>query len=141
MFKERIVRFLESNRAEIQTLANEFFEVQLHNEAPTPETVAAWSQRVLPLLDEFGGVADTIADDMREYFTDDQITKLEGEMAAFKTGLTIATSKLGSWAGGQYDPEREWFAPGPARNRKEREERARMEAEMAAAQAAAEANA
>jgi hypothetical protein len=139
LFKGRLMRFLEKNRPEIQSLMNEFFEVQLHNEAPTPEAVAGWSQRVLPLLDDLKVVVEDVTDDMREYFTDDQVTKLEGELAAFQTGLTIASGKLGTWAAGQYDPEREWFAPGPGREKREREEAERMDAAMKEAKERAEA--
>ena len=141
LFKKRLARFLEKNRPEIQSLTNEFFEVQLHNEAPTPGAVATWSQRVLPLLDELKGVAEAVTDDMHEYFTDDQITKLEGELAAFNTGLTIASAKLGTWAAGEYDPDREWFAPGPGREKKEREDAEKMDAAMKEAQERAEAEA
>lgn len=138
LFKGRLVRFLDKNRPEIQSLMNEFFEVQLHNQAPTPEAVATWSQRVLPLLDDLKVVVEDMTEGMREYFTDDQVTKLEGELAAFHTGLTIASAKLGTWAAGQYDPEREWFAPGPGRERMQREEAEKMEAEMVDAQRQAE---
>jgi hypothetical protein len=138
LFKGRLARFLEKNRPEIQSLMNEFFEVQLHNQAPSPQAVATWSQRVLPLLDDLKGVVEDMTEGMREYFTDDQVTKLEGELAAFHTGLTIASAKLGTWAAGQYDPEREWFAPGPGRERMQRDEAAKMEAQMADAQQQAE---
>lgn len=141
IFRSKLVPFFMENRAEIQTLVNEFFEVQLNKEAPTSEMVAEWSQRVMPILRDFESVVDNVTDDMREYFTDDQVTKMEGELAAIKTGFTLANNKLGSWAAGKYDPEVEWFTPGPAREKREREQAEEMDRAMRDAQEQAEARA
>lgn len=138
IFKNKIVPFFMQNRAEIQTLMNEFFEVQLNKEAPTADMVAEWSQRVIPIFRDFEGVVDNVADDMREYFTDDQVTKMEGELAAIKTGFALANNKLGSWAAGKYDPQVEWFTPGPGREKHEREQAEEMDRMMQEAQAKAE---
>lgn len=81
LLKERFPRFFEENRAEIQALMNQFFEAQLRGEPPTPEDVADWSQRVLPLFNQFTQLARDTADDMREYLTDDQAVRLEGNIA------------------------------------------------------------
>ncbi len=138
IFKNKLVPFFMQNRAEIQTLMNEFFEVQLNKEAPTSDMVAEWALRVIPIFRDFEGVVDNVADDMREYFTDDQVTKMEGELAAIKTGFALANNKLGSWAAGKYDPQVEWFTPGPGREKHEREQAEEMDRMMQEAQSKAE---
>src|SRR5690606_15105974 len=106
LLKERIPSWLKANRAEIQTLINQFYEAQLHDEPPSVEAVAQWAQRALPLFNEFTDeVLVGITDDMRNYMTDEQTDKLDVELAAFETGVTLVTNKLSVWAGGGYDPE------------------------------------
>jgi hypothetical protein len=109
MFKARFPEFLNNNRAEIQTLVNEYIEALLNQEAPAVEHVAEWAQRVQPLLAEFGEVVTEVTEGMHEYLTDDQAARLDGEMAAFQTGMSMAQGKLNDWANGGYDPETEWI--------------------------------
>ena len=109
LFKERFPGFLNENRAEIQTLLNQYFEAMLDMEPPAVEDVAVWAQRVQPLLAEFDVVIDEVTEGMRGYLSDDQVVMLDAEMAAFDTGMTMAQNKLGVWAEGGYDPETEWI--------------------------------
>ncbi|RMF75596.1 MAG: hypothetical protein D6744_13230 [Planctomycetota bacterium] len=133
VFQERIPAWLSENRAEIQTLMNEFFEAQLDDEPPDVEQVAIWAQRVYPLIDEFEGVITETTDEMRDFLTEDQIAALEASMAAFHTGASLAKNKIRVWADGGFDPENEWIPPGREREERERAERERMRAEMEAA--------
>lgn len=141
LLKDRIIAWLDENRGEIQSLTNEFLETQFNNAPPTPEAVAKWSQRVLPLVEEFSQVAEDITESMAEYLTDDQVVKLEGDRAAFQTGVTFATNKLRTWSEGHYDPKTEWFSHGPAREEAAHREAEALEAQMDAAQAQAQADA
>jgi hypothetical protein len=133
LLKERVPLFLDENRAEIQTLMNQFFEVQLAGEPPAPEEVAGWSKRVLPLVEKLENLATQVADQMRSYLSEEQVLRLEGEMAAFQAGLNLARGKLQVWADGGYDPQTEWVYDRAERRRREREERRRLEQEMQAA--------
>lgn len=130
LLKEHVPRFLEENRAEIQSLMNQFLETHLMDEPPTPEEVAGWSQRVLPLVQKLEDMVTQVADQMRTFLDDDQVLRLEGEMAAFQAGLTFARNKLHIWSEGGYDPETEWVSDRAARRRREREEHRRLEQEM-----------
>ncbi|MCA9244656.1 MAG: hypothetical protein KDA32_11905 [Phycisphaerales bacterium] len=121
--KERVPKWLHENRAEIQTLMNQFFEAQLSGEAPEPNAVAVWSQRALPLINEFKGVVNNMSDDFREFWNDDQQIMLDGELAAFNTGIGLVNNKMSVWADGGYDPETEWIGDPEARRDKERKER------------------
>lgn len=142
LFRDVVPKFLDENRAELQTLTNEFLETIFHDEPPTPEAVANWAQRAIPVFERLTGFADTLTGQMREYMNDEQAQRLDGEVAAFHAGAGFATRKLQSWAAGEYDPESEWTRPGPERRQHEREQRRAMQAEMRAAreaQAAADA--
>lgn len=132
MFKANYPKFLNENRAEVQTLMNEYFEALLNDGPPAVEEVAGWAQRVQPLLAEFGEVSTEVMAGMREYLTDEQLTMFDAESAAFETGMSMAQNKLSAWAAGGYDPETEWIHSPPP----DAETQAEYEAE--AARAAAE---
>lgn len=137
LLKTHIPRFMEQNRGEIQTLMNEFIEVQIHDEAPTVEGMSKWAQRVMPILDKFSNMAEQLTGDIREHMTDEQAVRLDSEFAAFVTGVGFLRGKVGEWSEGGFDPERDWTKPGPDRRRRDREEERRMQAEMDAARAEA----
>ncbi|HUU95907.1 MAG TPA: hypothetical protein VM487_09205 [Phycisphaerae bacterium] len=126
--KEHIPRFLNENRAEIQTLVNQFLEAQFADEAPEVEYVADWAQRVLPLMHKFEDVVDGLTGDMREYLTEDQVIIMEGEHAAFRTGMGLVTNKVAVWSDGGYDPEFEW--PRGARHQPGRSHQEEIEAQQ-----------
>jgi len=131
--KEHIPRFLNENRAEIQTLMNQFLEAQFADDAPEVEYVADWAQRALPLMHKFEDVVDGLTGGMREYLTEDQVIILEGEHAAFRTGMGMIQNKVAVWSDGGYDPETEWpRSPGHRSNRRHEEEM-QAQAEMDAA--------
>lgn len=129
LFKARFPEFLNQNRAEIQTLVNQYFEALLDEGPPAVEHVAEWAQHVQPLLAEFGEVCDEVTESMREYLTDSQTTTLDAEVAAFQTGMTMARNKLAVWADGGYDPETEWIHSGSSRRERERADEATAEPE------------
>ena len=133
LLHERFPAWMSTNRAEIQTLMNEFFEAQLDDQPPVPEDVALWAERVLPLLEGFGDLGEGLTDSMREFLTDDQQVLLDAEFAAFQAGVGLATNKMRAWAAGGYDPQRDWSPHGRARREREREENREVEAAMEAA--------
>lgn len=131
LFKTQFPEFLNENRAEIQTLLNQYFEALLDDAPPSIEDVAEWAGRVQPLMAEFGEVCDEVTAGMREYVNDDQIVMLDAQYVAFQTGLKMAQNKLAVWADGGYDPETEWIHS--SSNRRAREEREVAEEAKAAA--------
>jgi hypothetical protein len=131
--KEHIPRFLNENRAQIQTLVNQFLEAQFADEAPDVDHVADWAQRALPLIHKFEDVVDDLTVDMREYLTEDQVIIMEGEHAAFRTGWGLITNKVAVWSEGGFDPETEWPRSPGHRSEVKREEERRAQAEMEAA--------
>jgi hypothetical protein len=136
LLKERISDFLNRNRVEIQALLARYFEALVDDEAPDPEDVALWAQRVLPLIEDFRESVDGMSDEMHEFLTDDQIAVLEGNRAAFHAGVDFATNRMQVWADGGYDPQTEWYRNSEARQA-ERQRRAAVRAEMAAQRQAA----
>jgi hypothetical protein len=128
LFKGRFPEFLNENRAEIQTLLNQYFEALLNDEPPAVEEVAEWAARVQPLMDEFGEVCNEVTEGMREYLNDDQMVMLDAQYVTFQTGMRVAQNKLAVWADGGYDPETEWIH----RDSRRRSDRERDPAEAAA---------
>jgi hypothetical protein len=132
LLRDYVPQFMDENRAEIQTLMNMYFEALLNDQAPSPEEVAVWAQRVLPLMDEFRGMGETFAEEMRPFLTDEQVVKLEGNIEAFRTGMDIGMKRMQSWAEGNYDPNTEWIRS-PDFERKERDRQREAEQQMLAA--------
>lgn len=129
IFRETLPRYLLEHREEIQDLTNQFMQAQFGDEPPTPEFVAEWAQRALPLMDKFKDVVHESTDKMREYMTDDQQIQLDAEWAAFDTGFSMARNKVGEWSEGGFDPN-DWAPNERERRRREREENRVAQAEM-----------
>jgi hypothetical protein len=108
VLKERFPQWMQQNRGELQTLMNQYFEALLAGDPPTPEDVAEWSDRALPLFEEFSQMVDTTAEDMREYMTDEQQVLLNGQLAAMQVGMGFMRQRLQTWREGGYDWESEW---------------------------------
>lgn len=125
---DRFPQWMQKNRGEIQSLMNAYFEALLDSEAPTPEVVAAWAQRVAPLVGSFSEMMGDVTGEMSSFMTDDQRVMLEGEFAAFQTGIGMVTNKLSDWADGGYDPEREWIGTPEQRRIMRAEDRKRVAA-------------
>ena len=140
LFKAQFPEFLNENRAEIQTLLNQYFEALLDDGPPAPEEVAEWAGRVQPLMAEFGEICNEVTEGMREYINDEQMVMLDAQYVAFQTGLKMVQNKLAIWSDGGYDPETEWIRDNSRRpSREEREAAERAAEEADAERAAAEA--
>lgn len=121
LVRDTLTRYLNENRDEIQALMNRYIEAVMNEDAPAPDDVATWSQRALPLVNKFRAEVDTMAERMRGFLTEDQQYILDGNIAAFHTGMDFGTQRLQSWAAGEYDPETEWIRnPGVERRERER---------------------
>ncbi|MCG3126811.1 MAG: hypothetical protein CHACPFDD_01666 [Phycisphaerae bacterium] len=129
IFREALPRYLLEHREEIQELTNQFMQAQFGDEPPTPEFVADWAQRALPLLDKFKDVVHESTDKMREFMTDDQQIQLDAEWAAFDTGFSMARNKVGEWSEGGFDPA-DWAPNERERRKREREENRIAQQEM-----------
>lgn len=127
LIHERVPAWLEENRGEIMDLTNQYLEALTADEPPTPEVVAKWALRVSPLIGQFQELAVDLTGRMSEYMTEDQRIRLEGEMAAFSTGVQLLQNKLGVWADGGYDPKTEWPRNPETRKQRRAEERAARE--------------
>lgn len=132
---ETIPRWMNENRAEIMHAVNYFFEAQMADEPPSPDEVAMWSRRVVPLMDDFREVIGEVTLGMGEFLDDDQFARLETEMAGFEAGMNLMTGRVRNWAEGNYDPVVDWSPPGAERRMEERmrEEEMRIAVESAKA--------
>ena len=135
LWKARFPEFLNENRAEIQTLLNQYFEALLDDGPPSVEAVAEWAGRIQPLLAEFGELGTEITEGMREYLNDEQTVMLDAQSTAFNTGLHMVQNKMSVWANGGYDPETEWINQGSNRRSRKPEGADVAETEVAVEQA------
>ena len=132
LLKQRFPRWLEENRPQLQTLTNEWFEALIAGEPPTPEHVADWASRALPLFDQFGSLVDETSDDMRTYMTDEQQVLLDGQLAAMRVGMSYMKQRMDTWKEGRYDWQSEWPRSEEFKRKEpERQERLHRDAELA----------
>jgi len=129
LIKERFPQWMEENRGEIMQLTNEWFETLLSGEAPSAETVASMAQRALPLMNQFAEQVEQTAGEMRTFMTEDQQVVMDGQLAAFRVGVSFGNQRLMDWSEGNFDPENEWFDTEAGR-RRQREKEEEMQAEM-----------
>jgi len=108
LLKERFPAWMQENRAELQTLLNQWIEATIAGEPPSAEDVAHWSERFAPLFEEFTTLVDDTAEDMATFMTDEQRILLDGELAAFHVGARFMRSRLDVWRDGGYDWVSEW---------------------------------
>ncbi len=132
LLKERFPRWLEDNRAELQTLMNQYIEAVMAGEPPTPEHVADWARRAKPLFEEFTTLVEDTVADMGTYLTDEQRILVEGQMAAFRVGAQYMNQRLDTWSRGGYDWRSEWPRSEEFKTR-ERERQQQLEREATAA--------
>lgn len=134
--KDRFPQFIMENRDDIIRVANDWMAALLGEEPPDPEVVADWAQRARPLMEDFVGLVRESADEMREFMTEEQQIKLDGELAAAEVAVGYATQRLDNWAAGGFDPVTEWHRS-PEFKQHERERMEELEAEQAEASAEA----
>jgi len=132
LLKERFPRWLEDNRAELQTLLNQYIEAVMAGEPPSPEHVADWARRAKPLFEEFTTLVEDTVADMGTYLTDEQRVLVEGQMAAFRVGAQYMNQRLDTWSHGGYDWRSEWPRSEEFKAR-ERERQKQLEREATAA--------
>ena len=134
--KERFPQFILENRNDIVGIANDWVATMLGEEAPDSEDIADWAQRVRPLMDEFVGLVHDSADEMREFMTEEQQIKLDGELAAADVAVDHANRRIDHWAAGGFDPATDWHKS-PEFREHERERLEQLEVEQAEASAEA----
>lgn len=108
IFKENVLQFMKQNQKEFTKLANDFLEKRLGSEAPTPEEVAEWSQRALPMLEKTRTFIAKVSGQMGEMMNDEQQVKMEASLAAFDVASGFLEKRLAGWSDGNFDPKTEW---------------------------------
>jgi len=126
--KGRFPQWMQQNRAELQSLMNQYFEAVLGDDPPAPQEVADWAARATPLFEEFTGLVDDTTEEMRGYLTDQQQVLLDGQRAAFQVGMNYMQQRLATWREGRYDWKTEWPRSDTFRE-KERQRQQQLERE------------
>lgn len=120
IFKDRVKEFVKKNQTDISALANEFINATLDDGPPTAESVAAWAQKALPIIEQAQTMITGICDELRPVLNEDQMTKIDAGIAAAQVGFTMMNQKFNRWAEGGFTPE-EWIQS-PGAERRSREE-------------------
>ena len=136
VIKTRFPDFFLDNRDELVRAINQYTEAMLAEDPPTAEDVAAWSERTLPMINEFADLVELTAEDMREFMTDEQQIRLDGELAAFHVGMNQINHKMTVWIDGGYDWQSEWPRSEAYREAQRAEEQARRNEREVARRAA-----
>ena len=124
--RQRWSTFLNENRARIQPLVNEYFEMHLEAKPPTKDQVRAWSERALPVFEQLRAELDQGVDDFRKVLKPAQKAEFELRALEFEVGMELAEQKLKHWQKGEFN-EREFWTP-PRHQRRARREEPRREA-------------
>ena len=132
LFKERVIPWLNDNRGDLMQISNEYMEMLWEKKAPSPEQVARWSIKLIPLVDEFGGIIEDTSEEMRSFMTEDQQVQLDAAMAAWDVGTQYIDRRLGVWADGGFDPVEDWHrTPEFQKGERDRQEALRRDQDMA----------
>ncbi len=115
VLREKIGAFLKENRPQLEKLVTEFLEAQVADEPPDPKFVAEWAKRAQPLLAKAHDLLYDVADNMRDFMTEEQQIQLDGYLAAFDVGVEMTQKRLARWAAGEFDPQTEWVGNPQAR--------------------------
>jgi hypothetical protein len=133
LIKARFPAWLDEHRDQIIELTNEYLALTIDDAPPTPEQVADWSRRALPLMSDAFQMVDATAEDMGAMMTDEQRLLLDGQMAAFNVARTYMSDRMQTWSQGGYDWRSEW-PRSEEFQRKERERQEQLEHEMRGAE-------
>lgn len=106
--RSRFPSFMLENRDQIIEIANQYTEAMLSGEPPTKEFVAQWSQKTLPLVNQFAEMIEETRESIRPILTEEQQVQMDGEMAAFRVAMNHVNNRMNVWAQGGYDWESEW---------------------------------
>ncbi|MBI5865616.1 MAG: hypothetical protein HZB38_14130 [Planctomycetes bacterium] len=121
VFKEGVLRFLKENQGDLNKLANDFLEKRLDVEPPTPDQVAEWADRALPMFSKGRELVTQITDGMRPYLDDEQQARMDATIAAVDVGSELLNKRLNKWSQGGFDVATEWYrSPGAQRLDRER---------------------
>jgi hypothetical protein len=110
--RESMVRrwapFLHEHRADIQPVLNEFIEMRLDLDPPTPERVQAWAKAATPVLEALRGQVERSTEDFRRVVPSEQRTTFEVQATQLALGMSLAERKLARWRSGEVDPREIW---------------------------------
>lgn len=121
IFKENVLKFIKQNQREMTQLANEFLEMRLDVNPPSPEAVADWATRATPMLERSKEIVNNVSEQMRPIMNDEQQVKMEASLAAFEVGTNFVGRRLQSWSGGGFDVATDWYrSPGVQKLDRER---------------------
>ncbi len=121
IFKENVLKFMKQNQREMTQLTNEFLEMRLDGNPPTPEAVADWSKRAMPMLERTKEIVSNVSEQMRPIMNDEQQVKMEASLAAFEVGTNFVGRRLQNWSDGGFDVATDWWkSPGVQKLDRER---------------------
>ena len=121
---ERWPGFFTEHRSDIQPVLNEWIEMRLELEPPSPERVQAWAEKTEPLFEQLADEFEGGARDFREVLKPMQRAKFELEMLQIGVGMQVARAKLQQWKKGEFEEREFWDPPWEERRRRRAERQA-----------------
>jgi hypothetical protein len=106
LIRETVPKWMETNKAELKLITNQWMDAMLAGKPPSAEYVAGLATRIQPLLHEFHGLIEETTEVMQ--------------------------NKMTAWSEGQFDPSVEWPG-GPHHYEAERQSQREVQAAMAEA--------
>lgn len=114
--RESIVKrwtpFLTDNRSTIQPVINEFIEMRLGLEPPSPEQMRTWAEKATPVLECLRRQVDQSTNDFRKVLSPAQRTEFELQAMQLGLGMSLAEQKLSRWRSGEFNAMEIWKPTG-----------------------------
>jgi hypothetical protein len=103
-FLTRYPDLLKRNRAALQTMTNEIFEMQLAGEQPDVDKAAEWGRQLEPVLADARKTMRGTYDAMRPLLSPEQGRRWEADFAQVWLGLGLVDAQLNRWKQGMFKP-------------------------------------
>ncbi len=110
--KTALVAFAEKHKQALEPVFAEVLAHRIAGKVPTTQRVAGWSQKLLPVAQDFQAEWDAGYRRMLSHLRPEQRAKWRRDYAVFKVGCAMGTAKLRGWAQGGFR-QAEWSKPFP----------------------------
>ena len=105
MYAERIPKFMEKNRENLEPVLAEVLYSAASGEAPSVDVMTQLATAAKPLVGEVQGLIHGVFDDFKEDLDPTQLVRMQKELTGMDFAMKMTARKLDDWSDGNYDPE------------------------------------